>query len=202
MKTIHFTFILLAICSLAEAQTSKGSWLIGTQAGNFKYQNEGQYSQKVFSGSITPTAGYFPIDNLVVGTGVPVSYYTTYLKSPDFKMYQLSYGLSPFINYYFGKAPLKPYLGVAYSYNHTDSYSRLFLNGESKATGYSTVLAPTLGLAYFVTRHIGLNAGLSYNIQHIHPPFLDNLSVTNQTIPQPDNKYFSLDIGILLSFGK
>ena len=203
MKTYLFTSLfLLACCSLTWAQTDKGRWQIGSQIGNFRYQNEGQYAQKSFSGTIMPTLGHFVAPNLLIGTGIPVSYSTSYLKSPDFKSYQLSYGLSPFINYYFGKGPLKPYLGAAYGYNRTVNYYRSFLNGESKATGYSTAIAPHAGVAYFISRNIGLNAELNYTIQHVETGFLDNIPANQQSFPPIDTKFFSLNFGFQLYFGR
>ena len=103
------------ICSFSWAQTDKGRWQLGAQIGNFKYQNEGQYAVKAFAGTLTPTIGYFLANNLLLGTGIPVSYSTAYLNNSGtyLKTYQLSYGLSPFITYYFGKGNLKPFVGVA-----------------------------------------------------------------------------------------
>lgn len=201
-KYLLTSLFLLVGCSFVWSQTEKGRWQIGSQIGNLRYQNEGQYAQKSFSGTITPTLGYFVAKNLLLGTGIPVSYSTSYLKSPDFKSYQLIYGLSPFVNYYFGKGPLKPYIGAAYSYSRTINYYRSFLNGESKATGYSTTIAPHAGVAYFITRNIGLNVGLSYTIQHMEVGFLDNIPANQQSFPPVDSKFFSMDFGFQLYFGR
>ncbi len=195
----------LLFCSALWAQTDKGRWQIGAQIGNFKYQNEGQYAVKAFAGSITPTVGYFLANNLLVGTGIPVSYSTAYLNYPSvyLKTYQLSYGLSPFINYYFGKGNWKPFVGVAYGFNQSVSYYKSSFQDESKTKGHSTVIAPHVGVAYFVSRSIALNLGLNFNIQHQIPLNADIIPVSQAGfVDHDDAKYFSLDIGFQLYFGK
>ena len=203
MKTVALTLVFqLTVFVLSYAQTDQGRWQIGTQIGHFRYQNGGQYATKSFAGSIAPTVGHFVAKNLLIGAGVPLSHTTAYLKSPDFKTYQTSFGLSPFLNYYFGQSKLKPYIGIAYSYNRTINYYRSFLRGESSAKGYSTVLAPYMGIAYFVSPNIALNAGLSFNVKHQEQGFLDNIPLQYQDSHLVDSKFSTLDIGFQLYLGK
>ena len=70
MKNSLYTFLLIvASLSFATAQTEKGRWTVGTDVGNLSYQDQNNY--KTFSANLTPSAGYFLTNGLLVGTGVP-----------------------------------------------------------------------------------------------------------------------------------
>lgn len=199
---ILFFYAISFTASLA--QTEQGRWQLGAQLGNLRYRNEGEYSTKDFGGTIAPSAGYFIARNLVIGAGVPVSYSSSRLSSDNYKWYQLVYGVSPFINYYIGNKPLKPYVGFSYAYNKSVSYSRSFSTSESTYRGHSTVISPRAGVAYWVTRNVALNAGLSFNIQHSEgmPTTPIPMPVLLGFTELPDSRYFSLDFGFQLYFGK
>lgn len=205
-QTLVTLLCLLAISSAGLAQTTKGRWTVGTQIGNFSYQN--QNGLKSFSGNLTPSAGYFLANGLVVGTGVPLSLSTQKNEGGIVIKYtSTSTGLAPFIRYFFGTAALKPYLGVSYSYslvrgssNQNDS----FASRETTNKGHSTALVPTVGLAYFFNRTLALTGGLSYNIAHTKQQ-------TDYTNPLPgapasntyesNGKSVSLAIGLQIFLG-
>jgi outer membrane protein len=205
VKKIAFILSLfLAVSSSVNAQTEKGRWQLGAQIGNFSYQT--QNGGKNFSGSISPSAGYFIIDNLLIGTGVPVSY-SAYRFPSNFNSVEsatTSYGLSPFARYYIGKNHLKPYIGLAYSYSRTSTRQTQpdFTGQVTKqtTTGSVTNLVPTIGVAYFITDNVALNAGLNYSIQSISSEARDaNMNPVSYSYKQ---NLLSLVIGFQLFFGK
>ncbi len=210
MKFTAFTLILaLAFSSAALAQTEKGRWILGAQIGNFTYQD--QFSVKSFSGNLTPSAGYFVADGLALGTGIPFSFSTQ--KGNGVGIYGshssgTSIGLAPFVRYFIGKNRLKPYLGVAYSYSKSNSKNtQSDFNGSTDLTskGHSTAFTPTLGVAYFFTRNLALNAGLNYNVNHQEGKA--TYTSTLPTAPNPSSYDYSsntlsLGIGLLIVVGK
>ncbi|GAB3743485.1 outer membrane beta-barrel protein [Spirosoma lituiforme] len=205
MKTRLILLLLtLAPSLISQAQTQKGRWTIGAELGNLTYQHQDQFNS--FKASLTPAAGYFITNGLVLGAGLPISggtqkseyvgYY--FNKSSNFTI-----GLSPFARYYFGKTNLKPYLGFAYSYSgitgKVESNDTAGMNtGETK--GHSSMLMPTLGLAYFVNSTIALALNLNYNVSH-----LEETTTNTQYAPGSyisDTRNLSLGIGFQLFLGK
>ena len=209
MKTILFGWIIGLMWPLiGEAQTEKGQWTVGTQVGNLSYQNQDE--SRTISFSITPSAGYFIINGLVIGTGIPVSM-SNQKNTNETAFYRRNksstIGLAPFIRYFLGEKKLKPYVGLAYSYSKT-SYkaSSRGLVGffESEAKGKITAFTPTVGLAYFLSRNLGLTAGLNYNINHQDqegtssvPGFPPGTSSYTS-----DTKSLSLSVGFQLFIGR
>lgn len=213
-KTLHI-IMLLSICSSIQAQTQKGRWQVGMQVGNITYQDHGQSASKSWSVRFTPAAGYFVAKNLVIGTGIPLSInYASVGQSGSYyqgdDVFNTSLGLSPFIRYYVGETRLKPYLGVSYSYLYkTYKYSHsTFPIADISTTTYSTVIAPSIGLAYFISPQIAFNIDLSYNIsqdqmpsfryENTASPVWDVIIEKNLT----ESKFVSAEIGFQLYFGK
>ncbi len=205
MKKILFTLACMAALTTAQAQTEKGRWLVGAQVGNFSYSD--QSSQRSFEGSLTPSAGYFVANGLVVGTGIPLGLtwakYTTVdritLAAADARFISTSYGLAPFIRYYFGTSKLKPYVGVAYSYGRTHSNQNIPGTETVKSKGYVSILKPTVGVAYFITRNAALNAGLNYNFQKQESQYTEPASRVNTF--SSSYRSLSLDLGFQLFLG-
>nr|WP_281257915.1 outer membrane beta-barrel protein [Spirosoma oryzae] len=204
MKRTLFTLACMAALTTAQAQTEKGRWLVGAQVGNFSYSD--QSNQRSFEGSLTPSAGYFVANGLVVGTGIPLGltwakYTTTDPTTSTFadaKLVSTRYGLAPFIRYYFGENKLKPYVGVAYSYSRTNANQNIPGTQSAKSKGHTSVLKPTIGVAYFITRNVALNAGLDYNIQTEESRYTQAASVSNFS---SNSSTLSLGIGFQLFFG-
>lgn len=205
MKKALFTLTWLAALTTAQAQTEKGRWLVGAQVGNFSYSDPN--NQRRFSGDLLPSAGYFVANGLAVGAGIPVSlsiqqypyFDQTTASTVDAKQTSTSYGLAPFVRYYFGSAKLKPYLGLSYSYSRTNTNQTTPGRTILKTEGHASVIAPTIGVAYFVSRNVALNVGIDYNIQK------QKIRVTEPAARlgtfNSDDKSLSLGIGFQLFFG-
>jgi outer membrane protein len=119
MKTTLISLVFgLMIALEASAQTEKGRWTVGAQVGNFTYQKE-ELDYRNISGSLTPSAGCFINNGLVIGTGIPFSFSSTkfgqlFGNYDNLRQVGTSIGLSPFLRYYVGSAKLKPFVGIAY----------------------------------------------------------------------------------------
>lgn len=210
MKTrLILLLVSLTLPLISKAQTEKGRWTLGTQIGNLTYQKQ-ESGYRNLTGSITPSAGYFVANGLVIGTGIPFSF--SAIKYGDFypNFYNLrqngnAIGLSPFIRYYFGPAKLKPFLGIAYSYSHTTSKYKTDTAGgsESKSSGHTTAWGPSVGLAYFVTRDLGLTLGINYNLDHVEYSVVQTSPNTpGASSADYDTRSLSLGIGFQIFVGK
>ncbi|UHG93466.1 outer membrane beta-barrel protein [Spirosoma oryzicola] len=204
-KVALLLFVWMGVLiSSAQAQTEKGRWMAGTQIGDFTYS--GQYGQRNFSASLSPSAGYFVANGLLVGARVPLSYAS--VRYPEYnsngtspvpaKSIATSYGLGPFVRYYVGSAKVKPYIGLSYTYSLTNTKQTSSARETVKNSSHYSLIVPTLGVAYFVTRNVALNAGLNYNSYR---------STYEADQPTPGtytdtSKSFSLGIGFDLFFGQ
>lgn len=205
-KAVLLMVWLVMLTTLVKAQTEKGRWMVGAQVGDFQYSDQNR--RKIFSGSLTPLVGYFVAKNFLVGTGIPLSLYTgSYygIRYPDpnivrFDVTTTQYGVSPFVRYYIGAAKLKPYLGVAYTYSKSHSQTTIPSALLQKSEGFSSAIVPALGVAYFLSRSVALNAGLNFSIQKNEDKILDPQSAASTVTS--DFKSVSLGIGFQLFFGK
>jgi outer membrane protein W len=210
MRTIGFTCIVMMLSySFSSAQTERGRWQVGTQIGDLSYVDNGAGQLKQFSGSLTPIAGYFIAKNLVVGAGLPLSLSSSRTKDAlsvyggyEAKSTITGIGIAPFIRYYLGDAKLKPFLGLSYSYVLTKANYQSYTGAKSSAKGHTNVITPNLGLAYFITRNIALNATLGYNVQSQNRFFLVSAPSGVDTTPAVTTKSLDFGIGFQLFFGR
>lgn len=203
MKALFFTLVwLVASFSVSTAQTEKGRWMVGAQVGNFQFSTQNQYSS--FSGSISPSAGYFMVNNLVVGTGIPLSLAINNYADPngDIHNRSTSVGLSPYVRYFIGSNKLKPYVGVSYAYSKSNQRTESGYQ-TTKTGGFTSSVIPTVGVAYFINRSVALNAGLNYvwsqydNGYSMYDASGNPIERTTYT-----SKYLSLDLGFHIFLGK
>ncbi|WP_460985256.1 outer membrane beta-barrel protein [Spirosoma fluminis] len=203
MKKILLTAVFLCIVSwVASAQTETGRWMVGVSVGSLTYQDQPSTGYKTFSVSLSPSAGYFVMDNLLVGTGLPLSVSTSKTDNPGLllKTTTTGIGLAPFVRYYFGESKLKPYIGVSYSYtaNHYTYKTRL---DKASGSGHTSLLVPGIGLAYFINRNIALNAGLNYTIQTTQTPYIQLAPAPTIINSSSDFKLITLGVGFQLFLG-
>lgn len=151
MKTNLSVLLIALFFPLAiHAQTQKGDKMIGG-SGNMNFGRS-------FYVSLSPSLGLFVIDDLVVGSGVPVSY--GYFKEAKYRT--IGGGLEPYIRYYFGnQAPLRVFAQANGSVS--------FLNGKNKGDAFygsaytQNSFGGSIGLVRFITEQVGLEARLYYN---------------------------------------
>ena len=195
MRNILVTLVLLTLVSAGvQAQTEKGRWTAGAQVGNLRYSgNNVQYRSRNFSGSLSPSAGYFVANNLAVGVSLPVTYTRNYSIIPgnvnnDASGFNIE--LSPFVRYYVGSAKLRPFLNASVGFQHLWSVYKGFGTTETQRydAGYTTYSAGG-GVAYFINNTVSLDASLTY------ANYLGGA-------PNPTRSSIGLNIGFRLFFGK
>lgn len=167
-KRIIVTVSALLLCVGAVAQIEQGRFLAGGSVGfsvqNYKavYNGQTTYDSKTTAFSLSPRAGYFVTDAIVVGAGLSLSTSSTkYCECSDTEKYSsASISFSPFARYYlpqrlFGQLELG--LGSSkrkWIYDDTD-------NEESKSKFFVWSLG--VGYAYFLNNNVAIEPLVSYN---------------------------------------
>ncbi len=164
----------------SENHTREGRILLGasTNGGlnfsNSSFKLEGQTVSKNKSNlfSLTGSAGYFFVDNLV--GGVELSFATSNFKSDlsDSESSAISFLAGPFASYYFdiGNSKIRPYLKASTGFGFGKSESNFsFINGgddptiqteESKQRSF--VWRAGAGIAFFLNDTISINVEVAY----------------------------------------
>ncbi len=152
MKNLILFFGFFLTITAAYAQTMKGSFLVG---GNLAGLSLNKQSASI---SIAPQGGWFVADNFALGLSIPVSY--SRFNGSVSQSSSTSFGISPFVRYYFRGGKLRPFVAAFYSFQQNNS---TFTSGgdESKSTGRSSIAGASAGVAYFITDSVGLEATLN-----------------------------------------
>ena len=146
MKKILITLILTTGVIIANAQTQKGDWMLG---GNFSLNTSNNNTQI----ALTPDAGIFIINNLALGANLGF----IYSKSGDAN--STSFGIGPFLRYYFTNAMVRPILHGSLN----------FLSQKTKITGFpSTTNNATSyflggGAAIFISDQVSIDGLIGYS---------------------------------------
>ncbi|MGG9970168.1 outer membrane beta-barrel protein [Ferruginibacter sp. SUN002] len=146
MKKVILSLAIVALATAsANAQTEKGTWLLG---GSASFASEKQKpADAVTRVNISPAIGYFVAQDIAVGAGIDLSSvkdsYTQFGFAPFARYYFLPIGTNAklFVNGKFGFGSWKPKTG--------DSES--FTNWELSA-----------GPAFFLNKSIALEVALAY----------------------------------------
>lgn len=171
MKNIIFSIVLLFAVTASFAQTERGTFMVGGNVGNYRYNYHGKsYSNTMNNFSAGPSAGYFIADNLAVGlninfysvkqdwTGITPSYTYTGLDKTH------GWGVSPFIRYYKSLSDKFYFFGslsAGYDWskgNRTELSPFDQLNYSYKERNPSAMLSP--GLVFFPSSKFGLEVTL------------------------------------------
>lgn len=185
-----FLLALLAIgFATSYAQTQKGDKLLGVGFGSMSYTNSNskttysntptEYSSdgNSFSISVNPNIGWFIKDNLAVGGGVSISFYTSKSESSntsstttsESKSTQPSFYLMPFARYYFGGTETSKFFvngSVQYGISFGNSKSSTSTGSSSETTTkpkYDWNAGLSLGYEYFLSKYVGLYGMVGFN---------------------------------------
>ncbi len=164
-KLILLSGILLGGISLATAQEveittpqmsedvgtkpiQKGNWMIGGSVGSAGYSFEGE----TFNINVSPRAGYFISDGIAIGAEIGGGLQT--VKDGDNVW---SYGVSPFIRYYFPEG--------ASSTGRFFGQGSVGISGASAGSDSDTSFAFGIngGYAHFITDNVALEGMIGYN---------------------------------------
>lgn len=159
MKTFKLFIITTILYTIsASSQITKGNWMVGG-SGNFtNYKstfesNNTEFTQTGTGINISPNLGYFVVDNFAVGTAVGFNFSNPSGANNN----SHSYGISPFVRYYFRKSEkiINPFFQTSYGFGNGKNES-----GESnKSRGY-TIKG---GSAIFFNSSVALELSLNYN---------------------------------------
>lgn len=189
MKKITLTLAFLCLVMAAFSQTEKGNTLVGVSLGSISYTNSDSkttYSNtptiynsdgSSFSISVNPNIAWFIKDNLAVGGGVSVSFYTSKSKSSntsstttsDNKSTQPSIYIGPLARYYFGGSSKgMPFAQANFQYGISGGKSE---SKTSSGASSETKTKPkgdwngglAFGYEHFVNKSVGFYASIGFN---------------------------------------
>jgi hypothetical protein len=107
MKIAAMLFVF-SCAMFAQGQTSEGSHSVG---GMFSFSSTHSNNHSSTLLDISPEASIFLRDNLEVGTFLSTQF--TFGGGTN-----AVWGIGPYINWYFTENPVKPLVGIQYSYNY------------------------------------------------------------------------------------
>lgn len=158
MKTLTlFFFIVCTTLLSANAQITKGNWMVGGDA-NFNIDKTESTNSSGFSNSskffnfrITPAIGYFIEDKFALG----LSPFLAFTNPEGSNNNNISYGVGPFARFYFLKAENKINLfaQTSYFFAQTDHPS---VTSKSSSFEFKT------GAVMFFNSSVGLELTLNY----------------------------------------
>lgn len=164
-KLLLAAFAVFAFTSV-NAQTEKGNWVFsGNTSISFAStkakvevdgnESGGELSSSVFT--LTPSLGYFVIDNLAVG--LDLSYTSTKIDDDSVESTTSSFAVLPMGTYFFEAGDnFKPYVGVAGGLISTSSGDE----DSNKSNGLA--IRGKGGIAYFLNESIALD----FSAQYVH----------------------------------
>jgi hypothetical protein len=189
MKKISICVFALITALSVQAQTKKGDKLVGVGFGSISYTNSDSktsYSNtptvynsdgNSFSISVNPNVAWFVQDNLAIGGGVSISFYSSKSNSSntsssttsESKSTQPSFYIGPLARYYFGGSSKgQPFAQLNFQYGiyGGKSESKTSSGSSSETTthpkgDWNTGL--TFGYEHFVTPNVGLFASVGFN---------------------------------------
>jgi hypothetical protein len=178
-KTKIIAFLLLASALAANAQITKGNWMVGG-SGDFttNKSSNGGTSNIV---NLSPNIGYFVIDKLSFGT--LFNYNLSNSKYKDSKIKSETMSAGPFVRYYL--------LNPEKSTNiFLDSSYYFSLKKEDKSTSFST----KIGASFFLNSSVALETSLKYTRR--------NSKYYNAILPDSYTDGFTLGIGVQIHLEK
>lgn len=168
MKKV-FLIGALALFAGVNAQTQKGSWVIGgsTTLGfnsvstKVSAGNQSSESPSVSTFTLTPSVGYFVIDKLAVG--LDLGFVSMSSKEGDYKESASTTSVMPTATYYFkSDSKLIPYLGAGVGYasmKQTETYQ----GSSDSVTADGLAWKAKGGVVYLINQTIGIDLGLGFN---------------------------------------
>lgn len=170
---MRVTILLIVVaCASAYGQTQKGSWMIGGGMNIQRAQLQGFSGGAVItvpstSISVSPSAGYFLVDNWVAGLSTTISGSVSKSEndSDDWSSRSRNFNIGPFTRYYFpfGKFAAFPEIAARwgsgrqqYKYAANSGFPDNII--ETKTSTYTA----GAGIAWFIANNVALEGILSY----------------------------------------
>ncbi len=189
MKKISCLVFVLMMFFIAQSQTKKGDKLIGVGIGSISFTDSKStttYSNtptiynsdgSSFSISVNPNVAWFVQDNLAIGGGVSVSFYTSKSNSSntsssstsESKSTQPSFYIGPLARYYFGGSSKgMPFAQANVQFGVYGGNSK---SSTSSGASSETTTKPkgdwnagiSFGYEHFITPNIGFYGSIGFN---------------------------------------
>jgi hypothetical protein len=172
MRNLILASLFLSVIHNLTAQTSKGDFLVGTNASAYysrTMSGPSQTSTTNFFWVINPKVGFLVINNVCLGVSIPFSTEgTTYSDRPnsfDFnKIETRSSGIGPFLRYYFPIKKLQIIAEASYTWNSVNaeaiSYAQLPFVIETNTK--SKIFIAATGVGILINENIALELLLNY----------------------------------------
>ena len=154
MKTLTlFFFFVFTTLFTANAQITKGNWMVGgsTYFGTSKAESDSSTSEGT-SINMFANIGYFPLDKLVVGLTPSVGYSKTKGNSDS----NTGFGIGAFTRYYFLKPDKRINLFTHLEYTTYNNYT------SGKKTNTSNNFIVKGGPVIYLNSSVGLELTLNY----------------------------------------
>ncbi len=183
MRSVLFIILTLASC-LLQAQTMKGSWLLG---GNAHIRYELDAGPKGWNANLNPNVGYFISNNIVLGLGIPLRFLSSkstgssrIIGFVDGQQVEISrtvqseLGIAPLVRGYIGGGKLRPFLQTQVALLRQMDKVLYQSIPESRSVRIGAAISGGPGLAYFISENTSVEASLNavYNddIERLFPP--------------------------------
>ncbi len=144
-KHVLSVLALVTVAMAASAQTEQGNFLVG---GNLEL-NTGKNNTVV---TVSPTAGYFFVENFAAGANVNFS------TSKVGDINTTSIGVGPFARYYFGTMNARPFAHADFGVRSTKS--KIGAGQARTESGSNYFLGG--GLAAFINRNVAIEGLVGY----------------------------------------
>lgn len=154
----------LALFASVNAQTEKGSWVIGgsTTLGfnsskeTYKANGQSADGATITTIAVTPSVGYFVANNIAVGVDLGVASITQ--KEDGDKVTTSTFSVMPTGTYYFkGASNIIPYLGVGVGYQTAKQDF-----GSDDLTISGLAYKGKGGVVFLLNQTVGIDLGLTY----------------------------------------
>lgn len=180
MKKIKLIIAVALLFTVnANAQITKGNWMVGGNAGLNYIASKDNNNTTVIN--LSPNIGYFILDKFAIGTLLNYDYEVS--KSSFGTIESESTNLGPFLRYYFFKKDAVTNIFLEPSYNFS-------LQNENK----NTVLSSKVGSVIFLNSSVGLEISLKYSKY--------NFKYSNSLIPDSTSNHFMLGFGLQIHLEK
>ena len=166
----------LALFAAVNAQTEKGSWVIGgsttlgfnSATSTYKYNGESEDGPKVSTVTVTPSVAYFVANNIAVGVDLGISSISQKEEGNNNsdKTTTTTISVMPTGTYYFKSASnILPYLGVGVGYasskvKNTYTFGNQSGTDEEKVDGFAYKAKG--GVVFLLNQSVGIDLGVSY----------------------------------------
>ncbi|CAN5488294.1 hypothetical protein BH11BAC2_BH11BAC2_01600 [soil metagenome] len=182
MKVILTMAAALLLSVNTYAQTEQGHWLVGASSnlGFSSGKVDKDQDDATTNFNITPTIGYFLIDNLAAGIALDFNS----SKTGDYK--SSTFGLGPFVRYYL---PMKVFGQLSYAFGSSTSNDG---SGSGDVKANTGDLGIAVGYAWMLNDNISLEPSIRYDLTSYKPDGADE-SIKGST--------FGINVGFTLYFG-